>query len=331
MYPVNEMTSLSCAPSIGRAVARLIGIGLMTLWSGAAMVAAGSDDGSANRLYSRAQQALTDGEPEAALERFRAIVDRHPQTHWSAMSLWEIFRIQTYLGEAEAAFEALDMLIVKQPGHFAKAHEEQFRLVQRLLGAGPEARRTLERVRQSQKIDPDLLTGMLRRVIRHGPESEIGIQAHYLLAMATEKAGRKDEAAALYADFVENHAKHELGDDAAYQSAYILYKDWQAGKSDSPRDREKAAVALAYFLARFPQSDKAALARACLNETRSSELRELRSLARYYAARGNEKAAAVYYEQLALKFPGVVVRDRELRREIIGDPDERLAPVKPSR
>ena len=264
-----------------------------------------AEDENAVRLYQRGMKLITEGEHEEALERFNTIATKYRRSETCALALWEIYRLQEHLGEDPAAFEALNRLATEQPGHFAKAHEGQLRLALRLMGRGPEARRTLEPVRPSQKVDPEVLAEMLRVIVKNGPQSEIGIQAHYYLALTLEKAGEKREAIAMHEDFAENFPRHELADDAAYQCAYIAYKDWKTMRGDSPHQREAAAVSLAWFIARFPESDKGAQARACLGEVRLAERRELMSLARYYEGRGNMKAAEVYYQQLATKFPDV--------------------------
>ncbi|HYF35700.1 MAG TPA: outer membrane protein assembly factor BamD [Prosthecobacter sp.] len=302
----------------GRVLTLLPVICLALLTGPFAALAEAPADPEVQGLYARAQKALANGDSETALQRFQTLAHRHPGTELAALAVWEISRIQEHSGDHEAAFASLNTLIIRYPQHFEKAHNEQFRVVRRLLDTGKENRRTLEPVRPSQKVDPDVIATMLQTVIRHGPHSAAGIQAHYYLAIAKEKAGLKQEAIGHYEDFVEAYPEHELVDDASYQMAYIPYKEWKASQSSGPRHRESAAIALSYFVARFPESDKVAQAQSCLSEIRSAELRELRSLARYYASRGNTKAAAVYYEQLAMKFPQVVIQDSVLRTEITG-------------
>lgn len=293
-------------------------------------VQARDDDESVRRLYSRAKKLMSEGEAEEALERFLNVVKHYPRTEWSGLSLWEVYRINIHLGDDESAFEALNRLIVEQPGHFEKAHAAQLQLVQRLLGSGKESRRTLEVMRKSQITPPEIVVEMLKTIIKNGPQSEVGIQAHYYLAIAQEKAGEKKVAIATHEDFAETYPKHELADDAGYQVAYIAYKDWKTMRSNSPHQREGAAISLAWFIARFPESDKVAQARSCLSEVRGSEMRELLGLARYYEGRGNEKAAAVYYEQLAERFPEAVVADKSLAEKILKtQPDaETIGPVR---
>lgn len=265
--------------------------------------ATAAEDENATRLYARGVKLIAEGDPEEALERFTTIATRYHRSETCALALWEIYRIQEHLGDDAAAFEALNRLATEQPGHFEKAHEGQLRVAMRLLGRGKETRRTLEVERSSQKVAPEVLIEMLRVVIKNGPQSEIGIQAHFYLGLALEKAGEKKEAIAMHEDFAETFPKHELADDAAYQCAYIAYKDWKLMRGDSPHQREAAAISLAWFVARFPDSDKSAQARSCLTEVRAAERRELMSLARYYESRGNSKAAEIYYRQLEKHSP----------------------------
>jgi outer membrane protein assembly factor BamD (BamD/ComL family) len=151
------------------------------------------------------------------------------------------------------------------------------------------------------------------------------------LALAQEKAGDKKEAISTHEDFAESYPKHELADDAGYQVAYIAYKEWKAMRGDSPHQREAAAVSLAWFIARFPESDKSAQARSCLVEVRTAEQRELMSLANYYEQRGEGKAAAVYYQQLALKFPELLNTEGPLKAKLIRstsmDSSEKVGPT----
>lgn len=265
------------------------------------------------RLYESSQKLIAEGEPEEALEKCLTLVKKYPRTSWSALALWDIYRISIHFGDNEAAFDALNRLIVEQPGHFEKAHAAQLQLVQRLLGMGKDSRRTLEAVRKSQITPPEVIVEMLKRVIKNGPQSEVGIQAHYFLAVAQEKAGEKKEAIASHEDFAESYPKHELADDAGYQVAYIAYKDWKQMRSTGPHQREAAAISLSWFIARFPESDKAAQARFCLAEVKASEMREMLALARYYEGKGNDKAATIYYEQLAQKFPEAYAKEKAAR------------------
>jgi outer membrane protein assembly factor BamD (BamD/ComL family) len=291
----------------------------------------GVEDETAVKLYQRGMKLIAEGDVEDALDRFNTIANKYRRSETCALALWEIYRIQEFLGGDEAAFEALNRLVTEQPGHFEKAHRAQFQLTKRLLGAGKNERRTLEVQRKSQTTPPEVIVAMLENVIKNGPQSEEGIQAHYYLALAQEKAGDKKLAIVSHEDFAENYPKHELADDAGYQVAYIAYKEWKSMRGESPHQREAVAVALAWFITRFPESDKAAAARSCLVEVRTAEQRELMSLAQYYEQRANTKAAQIYYQQLGMKFPSLLEVEGELREKILKamsiEVQEKVGPV----
>lgn len=276
----------------------------------------GADTDEARLLYQRGMKLLGEGQPEEALERFNTLAKRHRGTEPCAPALWEIYRIQEHLGNDEAAFEALNRLATEQPGHFEKAQDAQLKLVRRLMGSTQDARRSLEVKKTPPAALPETLLAMLQAIIKSGPRSETGIQAQFLRGLVHDRAGEKREAVACYEEFAESFPTHELADDAAFQVADIPCREWRRMRGGSPHQREAAAVGLAWFLARFPESDKAAQARAQLAEVRTSERRELASLARFYESRGKEKAAAVYYRQLGERFPEHVAADEALAAKV---------------
>jgi outer membrane protein assembly factor BamD (BamD/ComL family) len=297
-----------CSP----ALAGLLGLLLMT----SPVTAAEAEDPAERRLQ-EARRVLEREGPEAAAERLQALARRHPGSEAAAAALWELFRLHEAAGRHRAAFDALDGLVTRQPGHFARAHAQQLLLVRRLLGAGERRTQASERGRAAP-VAADEAVAMLARIVLNGPHAETGIQARYLLGLALERSGRTDEARAQYEEFTELHAAHELADDAGFQAASIAYQKWRAMQGGSPRDRERAAVLMSWFLNRFPDSDKGAQARACQAELQLAEQRELTALARYYEQRGDERAAAVYYRQLAVKFPGLAMDGSPLRERIAG-------------
>jgi outer membrane protein assembly factor BamD (BamD/ComL family) len=301
-----------CSP----ARAGLLGLLLLT-----SLVAAAEVEDPAQRRLQEARRVLEREGAEAAAERLQALAHRYPGSEAAAAALWELCRLHEAAGRQRAAFDALDLLVTRQPGHFARAHARQLLLVRRLLAAG-ERRTTVAGRDRAVPVAADEVVAMLARVVLNGPHAETGIQARYWLGMALERAGRADEARAQYEEFTELYGGHELADDAGFQAASIVYQKWRAMRGGSPRDRERAAVLMSWFLHRFPESDKGAQARACQAELQLAEQRELTSLARYYEQRGDARAAAVYYRQLAVRFPGMAMEGSPLRESIAGALDD---------
>lgn len=287
----------------------------------------------------RADKLAAAGDQEEAVSRYTTLAQRYPGTEIAATALWQIYRLQLSRDNPEGAFEALDRLAAGQPGHFEKAQDAQLKLAVRLMGTLEGERRSLEKVHPVHQTKPEVIEAMLTRIIQLGPFSEAGIQAEHYLALAKERAGEEKEAAALHEQFLDRHPDHEMADDAAYQVAYIHYKRWKSMVGESPRYRETAAVALAYFLARYPDSAKAAQARSCLSDVRASEFKEMIALAEYYEKDDRPAAASVYYREIGEKFPEVVSRSPELQKKVRGSiqassenaPPEKDAPVGPER
>ncbi|MDP1590758.1 MAG: outer membrane protein assembly factor BamD [Prosthecobacter sp.] len=298
---------------------------------------AADDDETALLLSKRAHQSLVEGEHEDALRRYRTIAKLYPRTDRAADAWWQIARLENHLDDKQAAFDALQVLITRHAGHFEKAHAEQLGLARSMMDAEEQRQRRrgleLARSKALNEAEQEMLAGMLQTIIRNGPQSEVARQAHYDFALMLERAGKLPQALLMHEEFVEAHTDHELADDAACQIAYIRYKQWKTMKSAAPRQAAAARDALVWFLARYPQSERAALARSCLAELRLSEQKELESLARYYEGQGKPDAAAVYWRELALKFPELAVADKVLREKIAGavDPVPQAGAVGPAR
>ncbi len=270
----------------------------------------------ASGMLKRADALAAKGDLDDAVGRYTSVATRYPGTEIAATALWQIYRLQISRSNPSGAFEALDRLASGQSGHFEKAQSEQLRLVKRLMGEADGERRSLDERHPSEVTKPAVIETMLKRIIQLGPYSESGIHAEFLLALSKERGGEADEAADMHEKFLEKHADHEMADDAAYQVAYIRYKRWKSMRGESPRYREAAAVALAYFLARFPDSAKAAQAQSCLSDLRASEFKELMGLVSYYEAEEQPEAAAVYYREMGSRFPEVVARSPELQKKV---------------
>jgi len=306
-------------------------LALFALVLGAGFLLADDKDAeTALLLKNRAYQSLLKGDHEDALKRYQTIAKLYPRTDWAADAWWQIARLENHLEDKQAAFDALQVLITSHVGHFEKAHAEQLGLARSMMDADEQRarRRGLEQQRSKalNEAEQEMLAGMLQTIIRNGPQSDVARRAHFDLALMLERAGKLPQALLMHEEFVENHPDHELADDAACQSAYIRYKEWKSMKGASPRQRAAARDALAWFLSRYPQSERAALARNCLAEVRLSEQKELEALASYYESQGKPDAAAVYWRELAMKFPELALSDSPLRQKVV-DAISRARPV----
>lgn len=263
-------------------------------------------DKNATELFERAQRHALRGSAGDALEKFALLVKHYPRSPLAGDAQWQVTRLYAENAEAEAAFDAAQLLIDHFPAYFEKALAMQYRLAREGLERYDHLLRTPE-VRKPKDLPPrEQVSEMLRIIIKNAPHGNEVADAQYLLGIALEKEGRTDEARDNHETFVEKFPKHELADDACYQVAYIDWKFWQKMKGQGPQARDRAEVQLLWFLATYPQSDKAAQARSMLFELMRAQRTELEQLSAFYEKQGNLRSAAVYLVTLTKKFPEVL-------------------------
>lgn len=271
----------------------------------------------ARRLYDKAMKDTLQGDSDNALSRFEAVVKAYPKTTVAVEAQWEVVRLNEFFSDYVAAFDALQLLIDHYPGNFERALRKQFEIALRQLVRYDQMQRLPDPTRPKDLPAREQVSAMLRIVIENGPYAENVAEASYYLGVALEKESKIPQAAMQHDDFMERFPKHPLADDSAYQVAYILYKAWMKMKGGAPTNRERAEMAMRWFLARYPESDKAAQARGCLDEVRHAERGELLRLSEYYLKRGDERASAVYQRELASRFPELAPEGSPLRERVM--------------
>ncbi len=257
----------------------------------------------AAELFAKAQRYALRGAPGNAVETLESLVRNYPRSRWAGAAQWEIAKLYGDNHQNADAFDACQLLIDHFPDYFEAALDMQFRLAKKVLVRYEDLQRHPDALKPKQLLKKETVSEMLRIIIRNGPHWERVAEAQYLLGVALEKEGKTEEARRQHESFAENHKGHELADDAAYQIAYIDYKAWKRMRGDAPQARERAETSLLYFIAKFPDSSKAAQANGSLIEIRSAEMRELQRLAEFYDKQGKDKAAAIYYLTLVRRFP----------------------------
>lgn len=271
----------------------------------------------ARALHEKGLKDALRGDTEGALRRFEAVVKAYPRSSVAEAAQWEVVRLNEVFGEHVEAFDALQLLIDHYPGNYERALRKQFEIALRQLIRYDQMLRLPDPVKPKDLPKREQVSAMLRIVIENGPYAENVAEASYYLGVALEKEGKIPQSAMQHEAFMERFPNHPLADDSAYQVAYILHKAWLKMKGGAPANRERAAMAMEWFLARYPESDKAAQALGCLDDMRQSERKELTALAVFYEQRGNERAAAVYHRELASRFPELAGEGTALRAKVL--------------
>ncbi len=287
-------------------------------WQATAAVVSREDEleSRARVLFERASQEAYSGRADEALRRFETVVKKYGRTSVAAEAQWEVARIHEVLGNFSDAFDALQLLIDHYPGHFARAIQKQYDLAVRQLNRYDRLARIPGERAPKDLPEREQVSAMLRIVIENAPHGESVAAASYLLGVALEREGKFAQAAVHHEKFFEKFPNHPYADDAAYQVAYILYKRWLQMKGSAPANRERAGLAMRWFLSRYPESDKAAQAQNCLDEIRHAERAELVQLAAFYEQKNDPRAAAIYHRELVSKFPELAPEGSALREKV---------------
>lgn len=267
-------------------------------------------------LFLKAQRLSAAAAVGAAVEKYELIIRHFPRCSWAAKAQWEIARLYDDNHEYSGAFNSYQLLVEHFPGHFQKALEAQFRLALKVLSLYDQMLRKPDALKPRELPDEEQASSMLRIIIKNGPYAAVAVEAQYYYGIALEKEGEAALAREQHELVVEKFPDHPIADDACYQGAYIEYKEWKRMLSAAPKQRDRADLALRDFLIRYPQSDKAAQARSLLTGVVEGQQKELLELAKFYEAQGKEKAAAVYYQALAKRFPEMFLEGTVLQTKL---------------
>jgi outer membrane protein assembly factor BamD (BamD/ComL family) len=260
----------------------------------------------AAELYNAAHRLSLSGSPATALEKYQLLVKNYSTSRWAGAAQWEVVKLLADNHEYVEAFDACQLLVDHFPSYFHVAIEQQYR-VTRALMLRQEQKELKPDAEHPRKLPTEMDAGLMLKIIaKNAPHDLRVIEAQYQRAISLERQGKADLAREAHETFLEFHPTHSLADDAAFQIAYIDLKAWKKMSGDAPQARSRAELSILYFLARFPESDKAAQAIDELKGIREAEKRELSRLAEFYEQQGNARSAAVYYLDLLNRYPDMV-------------------------
>ncbi|PYL52183.1 MAG: hypothetical protein DMF29_11365, partial [Verrucomicrobia bacterium] len=130
---------------------------------------------------------------------------------------------------------------------------------------------------------------------------------------AREKQGLNDAALQAYQAVIDKFPSDPIAADAQYQIGYIWFTASRAGTKDLAA-MNNARTAFQDFLFRFPNSEKAAQARANLQHLEHKALSSSFDVARYYDKQKAYRAAVIYYNEVIRQQPGSAESEKAKKR-----------------
>jgi len=247
-----------------------------------------------------AQQLRAEGRRGAA-KQFRALVAKWPVSK----EAWE----------AQLAYAQL----MDERGKYFKAFDEYQWLVDEYAGRFPGYDGILQRqfelamlVKQRRKADflffpgflaPEDAIPMLESIVANGPRWEKAPEAQFLVGQIYEEGRNYELAIVAYSVVQYRYPDSEYAERASYGFAYCLYQ-LALENRHSEEALEEAFAAMSLFLSKYPDSERATLAK----EYRKTLLRRMAGVAfeqaEFYDRIARKKDAALLaYQNFVQRFP----------------------------
>src|SRR5438067_573248 len=266
--------------------------------------------GNAAELFEIGQKAEKDNNPKRAIRAYRTLVRRHPQDALAAGAAFRCAVLMEQVHDYFVAAGAYRAVVTGYPTspHFNEAIEAQFRIGEMYL-----AGKKLKLLGIPLATSMDRAVDIFAAVIRTAPYGRYTARAQFDIGLAREKQGANDAALQAYAAVIEKFPNDPIAADAQYQIGYIWFTAARAGTKDIAATNN-ARTAFQDFLFRFPNSEKAAQARANLQHLEHKALSSSFDVARYYDKQKAYRAAVIYYNEVIRQQPGSAESEKAKKR-----------------
>src|SRR5436309_1244995 len=266
--------------------------------------------GDAVDLFQIGQAAEKEGNTKRAIRAYKSLVKRHPKDKVAAEALYRAAQLQEQTRNFLPAADSFSQLVEKYPGspHFDEAIEAQFRIGEIYL-AGKKLR--FLGIPYASSLDRAVT--IFANVVRTAPHGKYTARAQFDIGLAREKQGANDAALQAYQAVVDKFPNEPIAVDAQYQIGYIWFTAARTGTKDIAAV-SNARTAFQDFLFHYPNSEKAAQARANLELLERKQTSGSYEVAKFYDKQKYYRAAVIYYNEVIRQQPGSAESDRAKKR-----------------
>ncbi|HXP35940.1 MAG TPA: outer membrane protein assembly factor BamD [Chthoniobacterales bacterium] len=275
-------------------------------------VAPGEEElnGNAAELFEIGQTAEKEGNPKRAIRAYKTLVRKYSR---DALAAGAAFRGAVLYEQIHAYIEAAGTyrtVVTNYPTspHFNEAIEGQFRIGEMYL-----AGKKLKLLGIPLATSMDRAVEIFAAVIRTAPYGKYTARAQFDIGLARERQGANDAALQAYAAVVDKFPNDPVAADAQYQIGYIWFMASRSGTQDVAATNN-ARTAFQDFLFRYPNSEKAAQARANLQQLEHKSTSSSFDVARYYDKMKAYRAAVIYYNEVIRQQPGSPESEKAKKR-----------------
>ena len=266
--------------------------------------------GTAAQLFEKAQEAERRGNLKSAIKAYRTIVKKYSRDTLAPGSCFRMGQLQEQTHQYILAAQSYAVVAdrYQKSERFEEAIEGLFRIGEMYLKG-----------QKTKILGIPVKSGMSQAVlifntiIRTAPFGKHTARAQFNLGRAYEKQGSNELAIAAYQAVVEKFPNDPIAVDAQYQIGYIWSQASSAGTYD-PATATHAKVGFEDFLARYPNSEKAAQARENLKRMERKQSSTAYDIAKFYDKQKYYRAAAIYYNEVIRQQPSSPEAERAKKR-----------------
>ncbi len=260
---------------------------------------AGDLDPVTAEQMTRAEAAETEGNLGAALDGYRLLVKRWPNSPVAPKAQRKVGILLERSGQYNKAFEADELYLTKYPrgDDFDSVVESMFKIAKIFLDS--EKKKLLGVPVGSQMPRAQ---AMFESIVKKAPFSKWAPLAQFNAGQALEKQVKYPEAIAAYQAVVNRYPTDAIADDALYQIGYVRLRDYREGSYDRA-SALKAREAFEDFINRYPESEKTAQARENLKTLEGGQVKGALQIAKFYDKTKQYKAAVIYYNDVIKQQP----------------------------
>src|SRR5260370_11324124 len=278
----------------------------------AKFVAPGEEEisGNAAELFQIGQTAEKEGNMKRAIKAYKSLVSRHPKDALAAGALFRAAELREQINQYTPPVDYFRQLVERYPAspHFEEAIEGQFRIGEIYLNG---KKRKVLGIPIASSLDRAIT--IFASVVRTAPYGKYTARAQFDIGLAREKQGVNEAALEAYQAVIDKFANEPGAVDAQYQIGYIWFKAARAGTKDMAA-ASNAKTALQDFPFHYPNSEKAAQARANLELLEHKQTASSFQVAKFYDKQKYYRAAVIYYNEVIRQQPGSAESDRAKKR-----------------
>ena len=256
--------------------------------------------GSAAEQMKKAEKLEEGGNDSAAYKSYKALVKRFGQSFLAPKAQRKVGILLEKHHDYDKAFDAYNTYLTKYPQgeDFDAVVDSMFKIAKLFLEGqkrkvfGVPVGASMERAQK-----------MFESIVKNAPFSKLAPLSQFNVGQALEKQNDYPKAIEAYQAVYTKYPNDPVAADALYQVGYVRAKDAREGSYD-PATNRKAREAFEDFIARYPNSEKAAQANENIRNLEGGTNKNILDIAKFYDKTRKFKAAVIYYNDVIKAQPG---------------------------